>query len=300
MVQAEAVGKYVNRLNPRVGMRLVPIESEADRTEGPLAPHGGKGLFTRAIERALLSKQADIAVHSLKDLPTEGTPGLILAATPKRAAVEDVLIARDADRIADLPRGGTVGTSSPRRAAQVLRLRSDLKIVHLRGNVETRIAKVMENGEIDATILAAAGLNRLGLSEHLKKIIPVEDMLPAAAQGALGIQCRVDDHVTLRRCMPLNDAITSIRVNAERQVVAKLKADCFSPLAVLAEPIGLDELRLRARVLSLDGSEMAEADVTAAVDRIAALSSEVTQILLDQGARKLLDDAGKAMMAAKA
>jgi hydroxymethylbilane synthase len=287
------IGKTLHRLNPRVGMRLVPLESEGDRIHNhPLAQVGGKGLFTRAIEAAVLDGRADIAIHSFKDLPTEPTPGLIIAATPRRFPAHDVLVsAEGAKSIRDLPKGATLGTCSPRRAAQALRIRNDLKIVTLRGNVDTRIRKCVEDHEIDAVLLAAAGLTRLGLTQHTVNPVPLDEVLPAAGQGGLAIQCRVDDHVTLRRCLPLNDSMTSTAINAERQVVAALSADCHSPVAIYAETVGLDQLRIRARVLSLDGLRMAEADQTGSVKKLRALCDEVTDTLLKQGARKLLDEA---------
>lgn len=290
--QAEGVGRLIHRQHPRVGMELIPLDSEADRIpDHPLAKYGGKGLFTRSIDRAVLQKQADIAVHSLKDLPTESTPGLVIVATPKRLPAHDVLIAPEARSIDELPEGARVGTSSPRRRGQLLRLRPDLEVVPLRGNVETRIAKVLDRREVDATLLAAAGLERLGLSEHATCPIPVEQVLPAAGQGALAVQIRLDDHISMRRCMPLNDAMTGIAVNAERQVVAALEADCHSPVAVLAEPAEDQQLRLRARVLSPDGSACAEADETGTTKNLRALTDRVVNRLVQQGARQMLREA---------
>jgi len=290
--QSRGVGEAIHRLNPRVSLHLVELESEGDQVKDhPLAAIGGKGLFTRVIEQALLSQKADIAVHSLKDMPTEITPGLVMAATPKRMPVHDVLIARDADRIEDLPQGATLGTCSKRRAAQALRIRPDLKIVPLRGNVETRIRKVMELGEVDATMLAAAGLARLGLTDYLTKPIPVEQMLPAVGQGALAVQCRADDNTTMRRCLPLNTAVAATCTNAERHVVARLNGDCHSPIAVLAEFVDSIDLRVRARVMSPDGQEFLEADERGPVKRLRGLCDAVADDLLNQGARRILDDA---------
>jgi hydroxymethylbilane synthase len=290
--QSEFLGNILDNLNPRVSMRLVPLESEGDQIkDGPLAHSGGKGLFTNTIERAVLDETADIAVHSMKDLPTELTMGLIIVATPKRAPVHDVLISRDADTIDDLPEGAKVGTCSPRRAAQLLRLRPDLNIVPLRGNVDTRLKKVHDTKEVDATLLAAAGLLRLGMTEHCQKPIPVDQIMPAAAQGALAVQCRVDDHITVRRCMPLNDAACGITVNAEREVVGALDAGCYSPIAATAEQVGLHELRVRARVLSLDGQTCVEADITGPTKRMRGICREVIDSLKNQGAEDILAQA---------
>ncbi|MBI1368151.1 MAG: hydroxymethylbilane synthase [Planctomycetes bacterium] len=297
MAQSESVGKIINRLNPRVALRLVPIESDGDRIlDHPLARFGGKGLFTRNVEMALLDgKEADIAVHSLKDLPTDETPALRIVAIPSRAPVHDVLISREAQRIEDLPQGATVGTCSPRRRAQVLRLRPDLNIVNLRGNVETRLRKVLEEKTVDATLLAAAGLMRLGLVEHTRKPIPLDEVLPACGQGALAIQCRLDDHITMRRCAPLNDVATSEAVSCERHLAAALGADCHSPLAVLAEnaTAGNHQVRLRARVLSLDGKTCLEIDMTGPVGRSKVICAEAAAELIRQGARELLAAAAK-------
>ena len=294
MVQSETIGKQIHQFNPRVSLNLVPIESEGDQVlDHPLAAIGGKGLFTRTIETALSSKTADIAVHSLKDVPTDETPGLVIVATPPRAPVHDVLITRGAESIDQLPEGAIVGTCSPRRKAQLLRLRPDLKIVNLRGNVQTRMRKVLEEKVMDATLLAAAGLGRLGLGEQAKNAIPVEQVLPACGQGALAVQCRVDDHITVRRCMPLNDAATSIAVNAERAVAAALGADCHSPVAILAELTDANTLRLRARVLSTDGKHCAEVDLSGPSKKSRPLIEQATASLIEQGAKSLLEQAAR-------
>jgi len=299
MAQSQAMGRLILQLNPRVDLKLVPIESDGDRVrDHPLARFGGKGLFTRNIEVAISDGHAsndhpDIAIHSFKDLPTQETPGLIIAATPPRAAVEDVLIARDAETIEDLPEGAVVGTCSPRRKSQLLRLRPDFKVVHLRGNVQTRMNKVLVEKSLDATLLAAAGLHRVGLAEHARKVIPVEQVLPACGQGALAVQCRGDDHITMRRCLPLNCAESGQAVAAERTVAAALKADCHSPVAIYAECLEGNQLRLRARVLSTDGTQCAEAEATGPSSKSKDLCKQVSQSLLDQGARELLDAAAR-------
>ncbi len=304
------VARALGKLHPGVDISFNWIESEGDRHTGVmLAQHGGKGLFTGALERALLDGQADLAVHSLKDLPAEHTPGLALAAIPRRGDVRDCLITRDGGRTLDaIPRGGLFGTSSPRRAAQVLRHRPDLRVALLRGNVDTRLRRVLDHeapastAHYDATLLAAAGLRRLGLREHLDAAIDVDTMLPAACQGALAVQCRADDHVTLTRCLPLNDATTATSVHAERGVVAAMAADCHSPIAVLAEPADVDPAqakrnadahwyRLRVRVLAADGSTQLGFDEQCKTRELRRLVRKAAEDLTARGARDLLAEA---------
>lgn len=312
-VQAEMIGAALARLHPNVEVRYHWIESEGDRHTGVmLAQHGGKGLFTGAIERALLAGEADLAVHSLKDLPAEETSGLAIAAIPRRADVRDVLITREGfSNVEQLPQGALFGTSSPRRMAQALRQRPDLKVALLRGNVDTRLRRVLDHApaadrpghlpRYDATLLAYAGLARLGMKEHLAHAIPVDVMLPAACQGALAVQCRTDDHVTLTRCLPLNDPATATAVHAERGVVAALEADCHSPICVLAEPAAPPEggakavrnadahrFRLRVRVLSPDGRQMIEADQTVKTRELRRVVKSVVRDLESRGARDIL------------
>ncbi|MFN3165443.1 MAG: hydroxymethylbilane synthase [Phycisphaeraceae bacterium] len=307
-VQAEMVGRGLARLNPGIEVRYVWVESEGDQVkDGPLSAVGGKGLFTKAVERIVLAGDADIAVHSMKDMPAdpaEVTPGLQIAAVPKRADVRDVLIGRaGAVAIDALPRGASVGTSSPRRAAQLKRLRPDLSTSTIRGNVDTRLAKVLGEPRVfDATLLAFAGLSRLGRVEHLNQPLAVEQVLPAASQGALGIQCRRDDHISLTRLLPLNDPATATAIHAEREVVAGLGADCHSPIAVLAEQVDPEKtratrnadshwFRLRVRVLSIDGTQMIDADEQCKTQELRRLVKRVVEDLTERGAKQLLSAA---------
>ena len=309
--QAELVGNALGRLNPHVSVQYRWLESEADRYPdqpldriarsrtgpGSLAKTKtvggpGKGLFTGTIEQALLNGQADIAVHSLKDLPVaQVTEELILATIPGRAEVRDCLICRDeVTSIELLGEGATVGTSSPRRAAQLRRLRRDLDTRPIRGNIETRLRKV-KDGQYDATILSVAGLRRADLAHHATNPIELSDILPAAGQGALAVQCRADDHVTIRRCLPINHPITAAAVHAERDVVGELGCDCYSPIAVLAEPIGdrgVEGFRLWARILSPDGATCLEAQEHASPSELGKLTKRVVANLLSQGALSLL------------
>ena len=310
-VQAEAVGRALGRLCPGVDVQYHWMKSRGDKVTGSLAAAGGKGLFTRGVDEAVLTGEADLAVHSLKDLPAdpaEAVPGIALAAIPKRGPVHDCLISAEGyDSIAELPKGATVGTSSGRRAAQVRRARPDVRIVLLRGNVDTRLAKVLGEGEVgdgggravDATLLAAAGLKRLGRSEHLRHALSLDEMLPAACQAAIAITCRTADTVTLTRCLPLNDPAASTAVHAERELVARLGASCTSSLAVLAEPVVRNDIkarnnddahwsRLRVRVLAADGSVCLEADERCRTPDLRHLVRATADRLLNEGAAALL------------
>lgn len=295
LAQSQAVADALQRLHPQIDVSLKPLDSEGDRIlDRPLTAIGGKGLFTRSIEALLLKGSADLAVHSLKDLPVQMPAGLVLAATPTRGEVRDALICPNAATLADLPPGATVGTASPRRAAQIKRLREDVKIVPLRGNVETRLRKALDQNGLQATLLAGVGLQRAGLAEHADKLIDVQTMLPAASQGILGLQCRSDDHVTLRRCLPLNDAVTATCAHCERQIVQALRADCHAAVAVLCEPVDKG-LRIRARVLSHDGATCLEADQTCPLRSAGRTCRKIAEQLLDQGAARLIARSAKAI-----
>jgi len=295
-VQAEWIGARLGAMNPHVSVEYDWIESLADqRTDVALAElhEGGKALFATAVEQALLEKRADIAVHSLKDMPSTDTPGLILAATPKRVDARDALIVRDEkiQSLYELPDGAVVGTASPRRAAQLLNLWPNLKIELLRGNVQTRLKKVLEEGQFDATLLAMAGLTRLDLTEHTTRPIDPSVILPPAGQGALAIQCRGDDSVTISRLLHLNDATTAEAVHAERQVVAALGGDCHSPIAVHVEPTEVGRYRVRARVISPDGKRMVEADESATGKALRRVVKQVVKQLKADGAGEILEEA---------
>lgn len=289
--QAEAVARALRSIHPGVTIEVLGIESEGDRrSEARLSEIGGKGLFTRCVERALLDGRADIAVHSLKDMPIEMTQGLVIAAIPQRGDARDVLVGCGGV-IEDLPNGAVVGTSSHRRAAQLLRIRGDLVIRPLRGNIETRLAKVDDGGDYTAALMAVAGLERVGYRERVVNPIDVDVMLPSAGQGALAIQCRADDHVTLRRCLGLNHSITSEAVHAERAVMKELEAGCHAPLAVYAEAVDDVTLRLRARALSVDGAKIIEAERTGLTRLSNVMVGEVYEELVEKGVRKLLREA---------
>jgi len=235
------------------------ITTEGDRVlDRPLPEIGGKGLFTQELERALLEGHVDAAVHSLKDLPIENSPGLVLGLIPQRAAAHDVLISRDGQSLDDLAPSSVIGTSSLRRMAQILAYRPDLEIKSLRGNVDTRVRKLLE-GQYDAIVLAQAGISRLGLDDHITQILPIEIMLPAPGQGALAVQCRQDDLEILRYLSPLEDQATRDAVEAERSFLGALGGGCSLPLGAYAEYLD-GELRMQAVVVSTDGVQRFRVD----------------------------------------
>lgn len=296
--QAESIGRALKRLHPSVEVSYRWIESEGDRlADAALSESGGKGLFAGAIEKEVLTGRADLAVHSLKDLPAQTprggkTSGLAIAAIPPRADVRDCLISRiGAATLEDLPPNAVLGTASPRRAAQALRIRPDLQIKLIRGNVDTRIKKVLEDNEFDATLLAVAGLVRSGFAEHAKFPIPVGVMLPAACQGALALQCRADDHVTLLRCLPLNHAETASAAHVERGIVAALNGDCHSPIAALAVAATAG-VAVTVRVLSPDGKQMLEMADESPLKSMGKMLKRVTRGLKDQGSDLILRGLG--------
>ncbi|MEM6750726.1 MAG: hydroxymethylbilane synthase, partial [Planctomycetota bacterium] len=307
-IQAEMVGRGLQKLHPNVDVRYRWVESDGDRQDQrALSEIGGKGLFVSAVEQALLDGHADLAVHSMKDMPCDtATPGLTIAAVPRRAEAHDVLVApAGVTRLEDLPQGAVLGTASPRRAAQARALRPDLRPALMRGNVETRLAKAASpDSGYHATLLAACGLRRLGLRDSTEAApLPVEAMLPAAAQGALCLQCRAGDHVTLTRCLPLNHPLSAAAIHAERAVVAGLAAGCHSPVAVFAEPVGIEQaagaarnadahwFRLRAKVVSIDGRLAADFDQRVKTRDLGRLPAHAVRALLDQGAADLLAEA---------
>lgn len=238
---------------PETAFEIVVIKTTGDAIQDrPLSEVGGKGLFTKEIEEALLSGRIDIAVHSAKDMPTISQPGLILAACLEREDPRDAFISLKAKSLADLPHGARLGTASLRRQAIVKKARPDLVVSPLRGNVETRLRK-LEAGEVDATLLAIAGLNRLGLAQHATHIMPAEEFLPAVAQGAIGLETRGDDNRTRQFVAPINHAPTFIAVACERAFLTALDGSCKTPLAGHATLSG-DTLHFRGLIARPDGA----------------------------------------------
>ena len=254
----------------------------------PLPMIGGKGLFTAELEAALNDGSIDLAVHSLKDLPTVNPPGLTIAATPPREDPRDVLVSRGRHTIRALPAGATVGTSSLRRAAQLKRIRPDLQTIDIRGNIDTRVRKALdESGPYDAIVLAAAGLSRLGHRDVVGEWIAVDDMLPAPGQAALGIQSR-DERSILALIAPLNDVATRLCVDAERAFLAGLGGGCSVPVAALAMIDG-ETIRVRGRVSRVDGGAHVEVSIERPTSEPAAsIGGALADLAIDQGAAALL------------
>lgn len=282
--QAEWVAARLGELG--VSVTLVPITTQGDVKSQPLGEIGGQGLFTKELQRALLDNQIDLAVHSLKDLPTAPVPGLIVAAAPERESTDDVLVSNIADRIESLPKAARVGTGSLRRKAQLLHVRPDLRVEDIRGNVETRLRK-LDEGQYDAIVLAEAGLRRLGMAERITHVIPRAIMLPAVGQGALGIEARADDGTTLALVAPLDYAATHQAVLAERSLLLRLRAGCLAPVGAWAR-LEQGHLALDAVVLSGDGVRKLKAQAAAPSDQPAELGKRVAELLLDQGADALI------------
>ncbi|HEY5313614.1 MAG TPA: hydroxymethylbilane synthase [Pirellulales bacterium] len=279
-------------------VELVPISTRGDRQQvGPIGQiAGGDGVFTKELQRALLAGEIDLAVHSLKDLPTEPVAGLALAAVPPRAPNGDVLVSPQ-HSVDELPQGAIVGTGSLRRRAQLLHRRADLQMVGVRGNVETRLAK-LERGEYAALVLAEAGLLRLGLERHISQRLPKTLMLPAVGQGALGIEARADDEPTRAVLAQLDDPDTRAAVTAERAMLARLSGGCLAPVGAWGR-WEAGRLALAGVVLSVDGAQRLAAElVTDAAhaggsrsSTAAELGRQVADALLAQGAAELIDEA---------
>ena len=272
---------------PDTECRVEPFVTKGDKTlDQPLPEIGGKGLFTLELEDALRNGRIDLAVHSLKDLPVENASGVTLGAIIGRADVRDVLITANDKKLGSLPVGAIVGTSSLRRQAQLRQARPDLDIQSIRGNVETRIRKVME-GQYDATILAAAGITRLGLDDKVTQWLPLDVMLPAPGQGVLAVQCRADDMETQRMLSAIHQPEVATAVTAERSFLHHLGGGCATPVAAYAEWHG-DKLHLTGLVAAVDGSK--EIRVSGIGTGSWELGAEVAAIALGRGAQELLAD----------
>ncbi|XBS69552.1 hydroxymethylbilane synthase [Acerihabitans sp. KWT182] len=286
--QAQYVRGELMRHHPELRVDLVPMITRGDiLLDTPLAKVGGKGLFIKELERALLEDEADIAVHSMKDVTVSFPDGLALATICEREDPRDAFVSARYGRLEDLPPGAVLGTSSLRRQCQVRERRPDLKVRDLRGNVGTRLAK-LDQGDYDAVILAVAGLKRLGLEERIRTPLAPEMCLPAVGQGAVGIECRLEDSRTRALLAPLHHRETAIRVGAERAMNARLDGGCQVPIGSYAEIHG-DRLWLRALVGNPDGSRVIRAERSAPLHEGQALGEAVAEELLRNGAREILE-----------
>jgi hydroxymethylbilane synthase len=287
--QANHVADLLRALEPGLQVELHELMTRGDKIlEVPLAQVGGKGLFVKEIEDALLNGDAQIAVHSMKDLPAIVAPGLVVAAIPVREDPRDALCSPRWKTLENLPRGARIGTSSLRRSAQLKAIRPDLQMEVVRGNVQTRLNKASEG--LDAVVLAYAGLRRLGLAEHATQVLSPEQMLPAVAQGALALEARADDAATLARLARLDDPETRFRVEAERGFLARIEGGCQVPIAGHATVSG-GQVHLRALVASLDGTRVIRGERRGPVAEARALGVALAEELIGHGADTILKEA---------
>jgi len=285
--QAEHVGDLLREHHVGLDVELVPMSTQGDKLlDAPLAMVGGKGLFIKELEHALLSARADIAVHSLKDVPVQIPAGLVLPVFLTRADPRDGMISNSYDSMAALPAGARIGTSSLRRKCQLQALRPDLDVVTLRGGVHTRLAK-LDAGDFDALILAVAGLQRLGMEKRVREVLEPEVMLPAVGQGVLSIECRAGDSRIESLIAVLDDAGCAARVSAERAMNRELGGGCQVPIAGFAELDG-DALQLRGLVASVDGRRVLRAQERGPLEQAEQTGRRVAADLLSQGASEIL------------
>ena len=283
MAQARSVAAELSR-----PVELVEVRTHGDASAQAVARLGGTGVFVTALRERLLAGEIDLAVHSLKDLPTAATPGLVVAAIPPREDPRDVLVARDELGLAELPGGARVGTGSPRRAAQLRALGLGLEVVATRGNVDTRL-RLVSDGRLDAVVLARAGLARLGRLTDATEVLDPLQMLPAPGQGALAVECRADDEELRALLRALDDPATRAAVAAERAVLSALQAGCTAPVGALAD-FADDELYLRAAVVAEDGSAAIRLSATGPALDPEGLGRLLAADLLSAGAADLMGD----------
>jgi hydroxymethylbilane synthase len=286
--QAEYVKARLEQLHPGLQVSLVPMVSRGDKLlDSPLAKIGGKGLFVKELEAALMANEADLAVHSMKDVPMSFPQGLGLYVICEREDPRDAFVSNRHESLSSLPSGSVVGTSSLRRQAQLMARRPDLQVRFLRGNVNTRLAK-LDAGEYDAIILAAAGLMRLGFHDRIAYAMSPEESLPAGGQGAVGIECRTEDTELHALLAPLNDADSGVRVRAERALNHRLNGGCQVPIACYAV-LEDQQIWLRGMVGQPDGTRLITAEARGPLNDPEALGVQVAEDLLAQGAQEILD-----------
>ena len=287
--QAEFVAKSLKECHPGLEVELVTLTTQGDRIlDSPLAKIGGKGLFVKELEQSMLRNESDIAVHSMKDVPVELPEGLHIPVVLEREDPTDAFVSNDYKCLDDLPEGAIVGTSSLRRRCQLAEIRPDLVINDLRGNVNTRLAK-LDQADYQAIVLASAGLRRLNMPERIRESLSTQVMLPAIAQGAIGIECRQGDSEVEALLAPLNHAETSIRVAAERAMNTRLNGGCQVPIGGYAE-IEKDIIIVRGLVGRPDGSEMVHGVISGRPEDAAELGDVLGQDLLSRGAAEILQE----------
>jgi hydroxymethylbilane synthase len=288
LAQSQWIKKRIETKYPHIQVELVKIKTTGDKIlNSPLSKIGGKGLFVKEIEEALIREKIDVAVHSMKDVPARLPVALTLSTFPEREDPRDALISIGDRTIDELPQGSGVGTCSLRRAAQLLHLRPDLNIVPLRGNIETRLRK-LRSGDLQAIILATAGIKRLGLATNITQVISPEKILPAIGQGALGLEVRRDDEATINLLDFLNHKKTEVTIRAERAFLNELEGGCQVPIAAFARLNGKN-LRLEGMVAELDGSKIIRDEISGEKDRAEEIGIELARRLLNSGADKILE-----------
>ncbi len=284
--QANHVKNLIEALSPDFQVELVIIKTKGDKIlDAPLAKIGGKGLFVKEIEEALLENRVDLAVHSMKDVPTELPPGLVIGAIPKREEPWDLLVVKEEAHLENLPHGAKVGTSSLRRQSQLLARRPDLNIQPLRGNLDTRFRKLKET-DLDAIIVALAGVKRLGINSLPMRVLSPEECLPAIGQGALALEVREGEMGEILEA--LHDPETEACVRAERAFLASIGGSCQIPVAALAEMKG-KRLILRGLIASPDGKEVYREEMEGSASRAQAMGEKLAQLLLDRGGKKIIE-----------
>ncbi len=295
LTQTKGIAKTIGEQFPQLAVEIVVIKTKGDIMQDvSLVKIGGKGVFVKEIEEALLKGTIDLAVHSMKDVPAELPAGLTIGVTPKREDPRDVLIAKDNRKIEEMAKGARIGTGSLRRGYQLLNLLPDLEIVPLRGNLDTRIKKIEMDG-LDGVILAAAGLRRMGWADRIVQYLPVELMLPAVGQGVLGLELRTDDPETREIVSFLDDETTRQEVGAERAFLSRLGGGCQLPIAAYGKVLA-GQLLVRGLVGGMDGRVLIRDEVAGPVETSAALGLALAEKILARGGRELLDEVARSCL----
>ena len=289
LLQAEAVKKTILKIYPSQKIKIITYQTSGDKIQNkPLFEEGGKGLFCKELELALIKKKVDLAVHSMKDVPGQLEEKLIIPAVLKRENPLDAIISKNNIKLADLKENSRIGTSSPRRAAQMKNFRKDLQIIALRGNVETRLNK-LKTGKLDAIILAVAGLKRLSLQDCISEVLPDSICLPAVAQGIIGIECLKENKNLIDYLTPINHQSSYFQMLAERSFLATLQGNCNSPIAAYSQ-IKTGELFLQGLVTSLSGEKICKSQVQGSLEKSTQLGIELANQLIQRGALSLIKE----------